>query len=609
MAMFDKRRKGSGQANQATMKIRMSQDTVLRYCIYAIFPNPFVKTKNLKNLEKFVNLVDIDESFDETNVVAKEFFLILKLIVPMITKNEISGGISVLYDLLLERYTGSEIQESALNELFTYLNDFDISQENLPENEVLQINAFIEEKLKYGYLNTRAAEMSQLANELIMGNGANSSTVEKAEELIVKLHTDLTKTKTLSAIEDNTINFTKKDEAGATIVKYAKTLRSDENRLKCGYKALNRMVNGGFQAGRQYIFLGTPKSFKSGVLLNVALSVAEHNKIGPERSMGRRPVVLYYSMENDSIETLDRIFYYFFGQGIKQSHLTLEQVKDELFRIFDSWNIGFVIKYAPSQSVDTDHLYDVIQELREEGNECIMIVQDYLRRIKPAKWDPEPRIAMGNITDEFSIIAKTMNIPVITASQLNREAVNIREKALKGGVLDIGKQLFISHIAESIQIQQNMDYGIIVSREDVKREVDDVVTTTSFIGMKMVACREKRDEDANGNFLEYFALPFDNGFRIAHDEGTSEEKFSESIAMATMSEQQIEEYKAREAQFNDALARRVGRATGIPGRAPSVIPVTPTRGVVGTSSGEQNRPQIRERLQGLSRMNDPLNDI
>ena len=200
MAMFDKRRKGSGQANQATMKIRMSQDTVLRYCIYAIFPNPFVKTKNLKNLEKFVNLVDIDESFDETNVVAKEFFLILKLIVPMITKNEISGGISVLYDLLLERYTGSEIQESALNELFTYLNDFDISQENLPENEVLQINAFIEEKLKYGYLNSRAAELSQLANELILGNGANGSTVEKAEDLIVKLHTDLTKTKTLSAI-------------------------------------------------------------------------------------------------------------------------------------------------------------------------------------------------------------------------------------------------------------------------------------------------------------------------------------------------------------------------------------------------------------------------
>src|SRR5699024_8028806 len=250
------------------------------------------------------------------------------------------------------------------------------------------------------------------------------------------------------------------DNYGDTVSNFIDRLRSPKNRLISGYKALNSMTNGGFQEGRLYVLLGTPKSFKSGALLNIAISVAKHNKIKKEDTNGREPVVVYYTMENDLIETLDRTHFYLFGESIAQSNKSLEDVKRDIFTTLKNENgIGLVIKYAPSGTVDTNHLYDVINELRDDGFETVMMVQDYLRRIRPVKTDTENRLALGNVADELSTLAKTEQIPVISASQLNREATNIRENCIKNNIMDIASHMFVSHIAESVQIQQNLDYG------------------------------------------------------------------------------------------------------------------------------------------------------
>src|SRR5699024_10874613 len=114
--------------------------------------------------------------------------------------------------------------------------------------------------------------------------------------------------------------------------------------------------------------------------------------------------------------------------------------------------------------------------------------------------------------------------------------------------------MFVSHIAESVQIQQNLDYGIIVAREKVTK-VDEmgVETSSDYIAFKLVASRDLQQEDENGNKLEYFALPFENGFKIAQDEGTDMIKWSESVARASMSDEEFENMEKRKEKIQEKI--------------------------------------------------------
>ena len=447
-----------------------------------------------------------------------------------------------------------------------------------------------------------------------MGSLDSGTQMNRVDNVIAKIHQGLNKVKTLSNLDDSSIDFTD-TTSDNTIQRFIDTLRAPDNRLKCGFKALNRMINGGFQAGRLYVFAGTAKSFKSGTLINIVLTAMKHNKIPPERTNGRQPVILYYTMENDSIETLDRIFYYYYGVSIAESKASKEEVIKMIQEAYyNESGIGLVVKYAPSQSVNTDHLVDVLNDLKENGKECVMLVQDYLRRIRPARTSDEQRLAMGNIADEFSIIAKTMKIPVITATQLNREATNLQEKAKTANVYDSVQNLYASHIAESIQIQQNTDYLIVIGREDVhKQDSLGNNVTESYLAFKLVASRDRQKEDDYGNKLEYFALPFDNGFRLTVDEGTDKEVYYRSVIDAVFTDEEKNKMKELQDRFNKESQNRRDMITnnlfagGKPVMNNNVDPNAMIRNnAIGSSTMDMNKIKV---IKDLAYEHDPSSDI
>lgn len=611
MSFFDKNSHYINNNQDGGIKVRLSPDNILRLIIYATISNPFVRQKNLHNLENFVNSVSISKSFHDSDVIAMNYFRFLKAIIKV--KNDgTANTFQVMEDVIYDNYADIEIPVSYIDQCFDYILEFIENDKRLSEKETLAISESIEDKLRLEFFTTHSEELKNVLDDVIMGNLDNGTQMQKVDEVISKIHQGLNKVKTLSNLDDSSIDFTD-PVSDNTINRFIDTLRAPDNRLKSGFKALNRMINGGFQAGRLYVFAGTAKSFKSGTLINIVLTAMKHNVIPPDRTNGRQPVILYYTMENDSIETLDRIFYYYYGVSIADSKASKEEViKMIQDAYYNESGIGLVVKYAPSQSVDTDHLIDVLNDLKENGKECVMLVQDYLRRIRPARKSDEQRLAMGNIADEFSIIAKTMKIPVVTATQLNREATNLQEKAKTAGAYDSVMNLYASHIAESIQIQQNTDYLIIIGREDIHK-VDSAGNniTESFLAFKLAASRDRQKEDDYGNKLEYFAIPFDNGFRLTIDEGTNKEVFYRSVIDAVFSDDEKEKMKEIQQKFNqESQSRRefatntllVGRPSITNGDQNSML----RNQAVGNSTLNMNNARI---TTSLNDVNDPEDDI
>ena len=77
------------------------------------------------------------------------------------------------------------------------------------------------------------------------------------------------------------------------INKIRKRLNDTKRYIKTGIKRLNHMLNGGFQPGRVYVFLGITGGWKSGILLNSIFWATKYNTDVTCNDTVRRPVALY----------------------------------------------------------------------------------------------------------------------------------------------------------------------------------------------------------------------------------------------------------------------------------------------------------------------------
>ena len=283
------------------------------------------------------------------------------------------------------------------------------------------------------------------------------------------------------------------------------------------------------------------KSFKSGVLLNIAISVCKYNKQVTLKDPRKQPVVVYFTQENDIKETLERIYTHITGGDLATADIT----GDQLLKLIDDTisretGISLKIVYKPSKSVTTDYLYDLYDDLNAEGKECIFMIQDYLGRMRSTINYQEARFELGAIVDEISIFSKECRIPVLTAAQLNRGEVDKRELMEVNKRSDIANAMSGSSVGESLMISQNLDCAIIVAREKVLTINEETNNSEqhNYVGFKLAMSRFRErqvsEEEAKMDkfrMLKYFAIPIEEGgFRIAEDFDTNEVKAIPSIS-------------------------------------------------------------------------------
>ena len=247
-------------------------------------------------------------------------------------------------------------------------------------------------------------------------------------------------------------------------------LANPSRKLSLGNQALNELFGGGLEETRVYTILGLPGEGKSWSLLNIAYMIKKYNKNVKTKDPTKRPCVIILTMENRITETISRLFNLSIRNNQRMTEFTVEDVMKQMreegkLTISDDDPIDIIIKFKPAKSVDTSYLYTLTEDMEDMGLECICMIQDYIGRIRSAERLSDVRLEYGAIVDEFKIFAATKQIPVLTASQLNRDASKHIDDGRKQNKSDLVRMLGRSNISESILILNNTDGAFVLAPE------------------------------------------------------------------------------------------------------------------------------------------------
>ena len=106
--------------------------------------------------------------------------------------------------------------------------------------------------------------------------------------------------------------------------------------------------------------MGLPGGWKSGMLLKVIRDTKLYNTDIQVKKPGKRPCALLITMENEVIETVERLFNMTMDGNIrnytpKQVIKMLRETKE--FTVGIDNGIDVVIRYYPNRSINTEDLY------------------------------------------------------------------------------------------------------------------------------------------------------------------------------------------------------------------------------------------------------------
>lgn len=213
-----------------------------------------------------------------------------------------------------------------------------------------------------------------------------------------------------------------------------------------------------------------------------------------------KPVIVYLSMENTIEETISRIWAHCFGNDDNiANHDRIEAARmleqAGIFTPNDPYSPELLIWYRANRSINTADLENMLEDLKKENKQPVLLVLDYLKRIRATETNKDLRLELSNVTDELKNLAIAQDIPVLTAHQLNRESFRTLEEAETfDEKVRASEKLNSSQIGDSINIIQNCDYGFILNRLQ-KRQINDdgdIEYVDRFLYFKLIACRGKQ---------------------------------------------------------------------------------------------------------------------
>lgn len=291
-------------------------------------------------------------------------------------------------------------------------------------------------------------------------------------------------------------------------------MKKPTNKLKTGIQYLNKMLNGGFEAGRSYLIMGITGVGKSITLLSIANWIRKYNKL--PRKQTEELAVLFISQENSQSETFERLFN-IECDGRDMKTLSDEEMIELLTKAGlvipddDNTSINFIFKEYSDKEIGVTDIDALISDYEKKNIRIIAVVQDYIEKLKPKFKFTELRHALGSVATELSELAKKRNIPVISAAQLNRDAAAVTDNAIANNKKNTIKLLGKKQISESWDMMKNVDAVILIGRE----YDDSSGSQKEYLGFKLEKFRGKPNKDK----VFVFIHPFDenNGIELIAD--------------------------------------------------------------------------------------------
>ena len=223
-----------------------------------------------------------------------------------------------------------------------------------------------------------------------------------------------------------------------------------------GYIELNKYT-GGFQNSDFIIIAGRPSMGKTALAVNIALRAAKtFLKEYKEGESKVKKAVSFISLEMSAEQLASRILAVetkIDGSKIRIGKVNKQEFKNLSEQISSLDEVPIIIDDTPALSISA--IRTKARRMKRQHN-IGMLVIDYLQLINSTGKNKENRVQeIAEISQGLKAIAKELDIPVITASQLSR-AVESRED----------KRPLLSDLRESGNIEQDADIVMFIYREE-----------------------------------------------------------------------------------------------------------------------------------------------
>jgi replicative DNA helicase len=208
-------------------------------------------------------------------------------------------------------------------------------------------------------------------------------------------------------------------------------LKSNNGQNSTGWPALDKLLYGGFNRGELQIFAGGSGSGKSLFMQNLAVNWAQAGLSGVYITLELSEGLCSYRIDSMMTNTATKDIF----RDIDTVEMKVKMMQKKAGRL--------QIKYMPAQSTVND-IRAYLKELQiQTGLKADFLCVDYLDLLMPvsAKVSPNDLFVKDKyVSEELRNLAKELNILFVTASQLNRAAVEEIEfdhSHISGGISKI----------------------------------------------------------------------------------------------------------------------------------------------------------------------------
>ena len=216
-------------------------------------------------------------------------------------------------------------------------------------------------------------------------------------------------------------------------------VENKRNTIETPWDVINDIMDGGLGTGEMGVFVAPAGIGKSMALVNIAAYAAKKGLN-----------VIYYTLELSETYVGARFDSHY--TGIPSQDLKFHQ--EEVVESLKSMKGKLIIKYYPTKTATVNTISAHIDKCMMQGVKPDLILVDYadLLRDTGVKGSVRNDIMLGNIYEELRGLAGTYGVPVYTASQANRSA-------LEEDIIEADK------IAESYSKVMVADFVVSLSRK------------------------------------------------------------------------------------------------------------------------------------------------
>jgi len=249
-------------------------------------------------------------------------------------------------------------------------------------------------------------------------------------------------------------NITLKENLGhwyfEDVDRHIRELTTTYNPIPTGWKFFDDKTEGGLFPKTLTVFAGQVNVGKSIVLGNIATNMVMEGKN-----------VLLISLEMSEFMYAKRIS----TQMTQIPHGDLKtytvELAEQIKHIKNKVKSQLVIKEYPPKSITVRHIDSFITKLKHKGFNPDIVVIDYINLIHPIAKNLNSYESVKEVAEHLRALAFKHNLPIVSATQLNRGSFNTASPGMEGIAESIGLAATCDVICSLWQEEEDRELGII----------------------------------------------------------------------------------------------------------------------------------------------------